>query len=687
MDCRDVDGRLHAYLEREVPSREDGLIRGHLSLCTRCRDHATAIDKTTLSIFPVVPEATAQQIEIEILRELRGGRRLASRSGGIALAILITVAAVVGYLVFGGEGPSAPHARIVHVAPPGTGPGTVEPVPHEDGTLPDGNTVGMPGIAIRGRITDTNGQAVEGVRIQVSMLDGDIAPEEWNAVTGPNGTFRIANVHGEILLDLAKSGYVGLDHALPQITSWIEEGRTTHDLELKIAAAGEVTGTVLDEAGTPLSGVRVQGRREEGQAWSFRRTVPRGEVEVLSDLNGSYRLSSVPRKGSVRVLWIHRDYALVWTDPFEIESLGGPVVRDIVLAPGGSVEGRVTDDRGSPRPGADIRVFSASDGEPHPIWDRTGSDGSFRVDFLSFGEWELRVGFGTAVRWKGKFQVTPERRTPEVEVRLERERATAASRYGVVLGRALPLEGGEGLKGVEVRAIGDDFERMVRAGPTGGFRVQGSAGVWTVEVSAPERSIVTWEGLQVMAGEETNLGDIFLPPEALIWGRIVDGEGAAVPGAKIQILDSSAREVTARIKGRWTRGEQSRADADGNFKFGGLGQGEYWIVVTHPELPPAASSITATEAADSIAIILNAAPEVILQFEGADGAPVVPSSVLILVPGGPTLMEFSPSTASVGVVLGPGQYTALIIGPGGAEIRQDLTIPDEAAEPIAIRAP
>ena len=43
MDCRDVDGRLHAYLEREVPSREDGLIRGHLSLCTRCRDHASAI--------------------------------------------------------------------------------------------------------------------------------------------------------------------------------------------------------------------------------------------------------------------------------------------------------------------------------------------------------------------------------------------------------------------------------------------------------------------------------------------------------------------------------------------------------------------------------------------------------------------------------------------------------------------
>ncbi|MCZ6601520.1 MAG: zf-HC2 domain-containing protein, partial [Planctomycetota bacterium] len=454
MDCRDVDGRLHAYLEREVPSREDGLIRGHLSLCSKCRDHATAIDKTTLSIFPEVPEATARQIEDEILRELRGGRRLASRSGAIALAILITVGAIVGYLVFGGEGASAPRVPIVRVTPPGADFGTMDPLPPEDGDLPDGNTVARPGIAIRGRITDTNGQAVEGVRIQVSMLDGNIAPEEWNAVTGPNGTFRIANVHGEILLDLAKPGYVGLDHALPQITYWIEEGRTSHDLELKIAAAGEVTGTVLDEAGTPLSGVRVQSRREETQTWSFRRTVPRGEMEVLSDLNGSYRLSSVPRKGSFRVLWIHRDYALVWTDPFEIESLGGPVVRDVVLAPGGSVDGRVTDDRGSPRPGADVRIYSAKDGEPHPIWDRTGSDGSFRVDFLSFGEWELRVGFGTAVRWKGKFQVTPERRTPEVEVRLDRERTQPASRDGVVLGRARALEGGEGLKGVEVRVIG-----------------------------------------------------------------------------------------------------------------------------------------------------------------------------------------------------------------------------------------
>jgi len=159
------------------------------------------------------------------------------------------------------------------------------------------------------------------------------------------------------------------------------EGR---ELLFVLEPAASVSGTVLDNFGTPIGGATVTRQVPLAEAIVNRGREP---VSTTSDARGRFHLGGLDPGGHALLA---RREGFAASEPVPVELVAGGVVEDVVLELrlGGLLTGEVFDDEGEPAPGRMVIVRSNGD----PLDQRllpTDASGEFRVEHLEPGGYQV----------------------------------------------------------------------------------------------------------------------------------------------------------------------------------------------------------------------------------------------------------------------------------------------------------
>ncbi len=327
--------------------------------------------------------------------------------------------------------------------------------------------------------------------------------------------------------------------------STIDLDGAEREVVIELPALGAVEGAVVDAAGHPVP---------------FADVYAHPEVHTRADEKGRFRLAGLPRQRlHVAAAADTRASAIV-----EVDVSSGAAEARLVLADG-MVEGQVVDPSDAPLAG--VRV-TARNGDGiravlPPGGDITGDDGRFRIAPVVPGEHRLRLTRpGAAHDEKG----------------LDRKRITVAagSSRTITLPRTGVLRGAVTLDGHPARALsvaisgrpGAWWEQAFRDG-TGTFEhAEVPAGAYTVYVSGPGFAARVFEEVAVTLDGVTDLGVIAVDAGRTLTGRVVDGDGVPVAGARVVAAIAERLELFARLDDAALARRGGRAtltDADGRF--------------------------------------------------------------------------------------------------------------------------
>jgi len=190
-------------------------------------------------------------------------------------------------------------------------------------------------------VQDSAGKPVEKASVSVHRLEGQ---QYVSAQTDGTGLGRLRVTPGQYGFSGAyKDGYTRDQRAQEQQIA-VEEGATKR-IEYVLQSAPKIAGTVRDEAGHPLAGVKIEIKPMGGPS------------ENTTDAEGRFEVSWDPRswgpQGTTIVL-VARDEAHNLAEVVEIEEQSSRL--DVTLKPGGIITGFVLNEEGQPLAGAHVRM-------------------------------------------------------------------------------------------------------------------------------------------------------------------------------------------------------------------------------------------------------------------------------------------------------------------------------------------
>ncbi|MFP2962874.1 carboxypeptidase regulatory-like domain-containing protein [Myxococcus sp. 1LA] len=362
----------------------------------------------------------------------------------------------------------------------------------------------IPAHLLQGTITDPHGNPVSGVDIDVDdaiHVEAGLFREEVDATT--------SDEHGHFELTFAEPG----DYTLV-ITDdeYVEERRVVKvpgpEIRVALRGAGRVEGTVTNTQGVPIPYMTLTlvGDSDE-QPTQLADTDEEGRFVITRVSSGTYNL----------IVGLHF-------------SVGGPKARRAVtvqgtetveasfqIETGAPVSGIVVDEHG--RPVADAVVDAddiprQSDGVP--LSTTTDTEGRFTLHHLMEGPCWLRAS-KDRYEFEGSKAQVPHISHPVVVARSGAKDVRLVLRsQGHVRGRVVRGDGSP------ITRFTVD-EQTFRA-PDGAFRFPVErAGLQRLAFEAPGLTRAVRE-VQVVAGEDTDLGEVRLEAGRLIRGRVVDAE-------------------------------------------------------------------------------------------------------------------------------------------------------------------
>jgi protocatechuate 3,4-dioxygenase beta subunit len=212
------------------------------------------------------------------------------------------------------------------------------------------------GLQVVGRVTNTNGDALDGAEIWLEGTPGGWASGEVVAVTDQAGEYRLRDVLGSPSLGALAEGYG--PSALVDL-ELLDKSSQPIRVDLVVSlGGGSLEGVVTNAEGEPVEDAVVATGHHDGtydirsddtvvETWTFRHTT--------TDAEGRYRFGTLATG----------ETPLAVRKPGHAPSHGSVVIerlaaqrQDVQLDRGARVMGRVTDAAGTPIEGARIQAFT-----------------------------------------------------------------------------------------------------------------------------------------------------------------------------------------------------------------------------------------------------------------------------------------------------------------------------------------
>jgi hypothetical protein len=286
-----------------------------------------------------------------------------------------------------------------------------------------------PGRKISGRVVDQDGRAV--ARAEVAALetlpldasdDFGSSPMRWqrrhvdagvaSAKTDSTGSYELRDLPSSRLTFVARA-------AAHRPSELVIVGPDERPEDLVVTQLGSLSGSVEDATTRqPLSPFSVQISRKDEGSNEDHSLIPRD----YDDPSGLFRFDSLaPGRYAVAVLVSNRPPSGQWIDirPGEETS------ARFAVESGSSITGVVKDaDGGAPIAGATVRAFGNVGWSMHLTlaaasgW--SGADGSFRIDGLEAGQYQVHAFFPGYVRKQKVVKIEAGADPPPVELELRR---------------------------------------------------------------------------------------------------------------------------------------------------------------------------------------------------------------------------------------------------------------------------
>ncbi len=414
-----------------------------------------------------------------------------------------------------------------------------------------------PGAAIEGRITDARGAAVEGAQVFASESEDQFAfmlvqrdrEAEPAAVTDANGFFSVADrrAGGRFDLTIRRAGYA-------RASVLGVEAPTLQPLAVRLDRASKIRGEVVDSSGRPIGGATVWVHVQFTRGTS---SMSQSAAHATTSEDGRFVLEEVD-PGELRLSAEAEGYRSE-----ELASLAVEPGRDlenvrVVMRPGATVSGRVTDGEG--RPVADVMVGLAESGMSFSISSggTTDAEGRYRLEGVAPGR-------RTVTARHDAFQPA----TREIEVELGDNRLDLAFERGSTVSGQVIDEAGRPISGALVQLLAPSmFSWRGQSGmsdTTGAFSIAGvPEGTFSLQASKEGFATTAVEELEVGPGDLPFV-EIRLSPGYAIVGRLLGLEPAELAGVQVMAVRPQSSVSLGLV------------DRDGNYRIDHLGAGDYTV--------------------------------------------------------------------------------------------------------------
>ena len=440
------------------------------------------------------------------------------------------------------------------------------------------------GSTVRGRVTDTGGNAVPGAQLILSqsrfaavLEEGSRSGDDYRATTDDLGNFEIPNVapRPNYTLSVAADGYGSI-----QVTplNVVEDEDTVQEITLEIAAM--LGGSVTSATGEPIENASVE-------AWAIDRTKRSTHTKVKTNDLGEFLFDDIPT-GQFQLIVRHPAHAANATT----RASSGDMAVAITLEPLPTISGRVVDaSTGAPVSTFEVQlrqeIQGSTTGQTQAFTNSKikvdDPDGRFELTAPKAGTYIVEaIAPGFADTYSDPFETVMNQDTSGVEVRM--------TRGGVLVGRVVSASG-EPIQGAVIEThdktwssdpfgqmlaqsgIGDATETSARTGADGTFRLESlKPADYQLRIRHRDHASKTVLDLSLSEGQELRVPDVRLPRGATISGTVLGPTGTPLASAQVQVVPMVAGIDVMR----------TQAGRDGSYSLKNVPAGRYKISAQRP---------------------------------------------------------------------------------------------------------
>ncbi len=345
----------------------------------------------------------------------------------------------------------------------------------------------------------------------------------------------------------------------------------------RLEPAGQAWGTVTDTEGKPVAGATVKLMGIQPPVTSLSPSPGTRYVSLPEAVNdrfaakttadGRWSLPNVPTTGSAAMMLDDARFARVRVT-VQLGSLAGPAAP-IVARPAAEIAGRAIYEDGRPAKG--VRIFAQGIQSPEGAADNTAADGSYRLQSLSSGTYNVMVddrsGEYVAAAAEGVTATEGEKVTvPDLLL----------TKGALVEGTILDEAAGKPIAGAMIGSYGPERPRSTaaviatRSDEAGHYRLRVAPGKSYVYLMGPPQGYPdnTRQAFDISVEKgQTKTVNFRLNQGLTLSGMVVDQQGAPAGGAQIILLPRGSHQEVA-----------GAADKEGKFSVAGLSPGKWYIV-------------------------------------------------------------------------------------------------------------